>query len=56
MIITEKQLIILFEISLWFSQVHMNWRFNQPPFSRETVEQIVNDILNQQSNKLMEVK
>lgn len=58
MLITEKQLIILFDLALWFSQLNMTWRasVSGPPFSRELIEEIVNQIYSQQSIELINVK
>lgn len=55
MIITEKQLMILFDLALWFSQLNMTWRHLGPPFSREYINELVNEIYNQQSNELKEI-
>ena len=54
MIITEKQLFMLRDISHWFIQ-HEFFNFS-PPYDRDTVIQLLNDIINKQSNELMEVK
>ena len=56
MIINEKQLIILFDLALWFSQLNMTWRHYAPPFTRETINNLVNEIYDQQSTNLIEVK
>lgn len=56
MLITEKQLMILFDLALWFSQLNMSWREYGPPFSREIINNLVNQIYSQQSNNLKEVK
>lgn len=54
MIITEKQLIIMYEISKWF--ITTEFHGFSIPYSRETVIEVLNEIINQQSNKLIEVK
>lgn len=54
--ITEKQLMILFDLALWFSQLNMTWRGLGPPFSKETITNLVNEIYDQQSQDLIEVK
>jgi hypothetical protein len=54
--ISEKQLIILFDLALWFSQLNMSWRSLGPPFTREMINDLVNEIYNQQSNKLIDIK
>ena len=56
MICSEKQLMILFDLAIWFSQLNMAWRDMGPPFSKETINQLINEIYNQQSNKLIEIK
>ncbi len=55
-IITEKQLHVLFDLAVWFSQLNMTWRGLGPPFTKELITNLVNDIYNQQSNELVEVK
>jgi hypothetical protein len=54
--ITEKQLMVLFDLAVWFSQLNMTWRVCAPPFTKELIEQMVNDIYNQQSNQLVDIK
>ncbi|HXK00730.1 MAG TPA: hypothetical protein VNF93_02450 [Buchnera sp. (in: enterobacteria)] len=54
MIITQKQLLILYSISQWFIKFEFNGFF--PPYSRETIVDILNEIINQQSNNPMEIK
>jgi hypothetical protein len=54
--ITEKQLIVLFDLAIWYAQLNMAWRGNGSPYSREAIEELVNEILNQQSSKLIEVE
>lgn len=53
MIITEKQLIILFDIAKFVITHEFN-RLNN--YDRQTIVDVVNEILNQQSNELIEVK
>jgi hypothetical protein len=54
MIITEKQLIILCDIAKWF--IKNEFHNFGVPYDRETIIHLLNDILNQQSNELIEVK
>lgn len=56
MIITEKQLIMLFEMGVFLARLNMSGNYWSPPYSRETMIDLVNDIINQQSNKLQEIK
>jgi hypothetical protein len=54
--ITEKQLLVLVDLAKWFSQLQMNWRDFGPIYSRETIEKLVIDIVNQQSDELIDIK
>ncbi len=56
MIITEKQLIMLFEMGAFLATLNMQGNAWSPPFSKETMIKLVNEIYNQQSNDLIEVK
>lgn len=56
MIITEKQLLMLYEIVVYVSRLNMSGSAWNPPFSNKTISQLVDDIINQQSNKKIEIK
>lgn len=56
MIITEKQLIMLFEMGVFLARLNMSGTYWNSPYNKETMINLVNDIINQQSNKLMEIK
>lgn len=52
MIITQKQLVVLFDIAKW-AATNLN---GHCPVTQETIQTLVNQIYNQQSDKLVEVK
>ena len=51
--ISEKQLIILYDISRWF--IENEFHGFGVPYSRKTVIDIINEIINQQSDELQEI-
>lgn len=54
--INEQQLIILFELAMWFSQSNIELGDLGPAFTQETICNLLVDILNQQSQELMDIK
>lgn len=54
--ITEKQLMILFDLAIWFSQLNMSWRGMGPPFDKEVIIKLVNEIFDQQSDEIFDIK
>lgn len=52
MLITEKQLLVLFDIVRW----HVTGDKDPCPFTRDTIKILVDQIYNQQSDQLREVK
>lgn len=56
MIITEKQLLVLFKLASCIYQIDIERIEIISPFKKETIRHLINDIYNQQSNVLIEVK
>ncbi len=52
MLITEKQLLVLFDLARWLA-TGMN---NPCPFTKETINVLTDQIYNQQSDQLREIK
>jgi hypothetical protein len=46
---------MLYEMGVFLATLNMHGNAWNPPFSKETMVKLVNEIYNQQSNKLIEV-
>jgi hypothetical protein len=54
--VSNKQLIMLYQIAAYVSSLNMSGNAWNPPFTADCTRELVNQIINQQSNDLIEIE